>query len=105
MQIASGDFCVMFDSDDELSIDYLQNAYEAIVNNAADVVISRLHMRNLGTGEITSTLPRTDFFVMPESGKDACELILSSWNFAGNGIVFRKCLYDYVNELNPQNYM
>lgn len=105
VQIASGDFCVMFDSDDELSIDYLQNAYEAIVNNAADVVISRLHMRNLGTGEITSTLPRTDFFVMPESGKDACELILSSWNFAGNGIVFRKCLYDYVNELNPQNYM
>ena len=105
VQIASGDFCVMFDSDDELSIDYLQNAYEAIVNNAADVVISRLHMRNLGTGELTGMLPNAESFFMPSSGKDACELILSSWKFAGNGIIFRKDLYDNVIELNPQNYM
>lgn len=103
--LANGDYCVMFDSDDELSVDYLQKAYEAIVNNAADVVISRLHMRNLGTGELTSTLPNAESFLMPSSGKEACELILSSWKFAGNGIIFRKDLYDNVTKINPQNYM
>jgi glycosyltransferase involved in cell wall biosynthesis len=105
VQISKGEYCVMFDSDDELSIDYLQKAYEAIVNNAADVVISRLHMRNLGTGELTSILPNAESFLMPSSGKEACELILSSWKFAGNGIIFRKDLYNNVTELNPQNYM
>jgi hypothetical protein len=42
---------------------------------------------------------------MPSSGKEACELILSSWKFAGNGIIFRKDLYDNVTKINPQNYM
>lgn len=105
VQIAKGNYCVMFDSDDELSVDYLQNAYEAIVNQGADVVISRLQMRNIATKEVTSTLPDTKNFLMPSSGKDACELILSSWKFSGGGIIFRKELYDYVKELNPQNYM
>lgn len=105
VQIANGDYCVMFDSDDELSVDYLQNAYEAIVNQGADVVISRLHMRNIDTGEFTSALPNTENFLMPSSGKEACELILSSWKFSGGGIIFRKDLYNYVKELNPQNYM
>jgi glycosyltransferase involved in cell wall biosynthesis len=102
---ANGDYCVMFDSDDELSIDYLQNAYEAIVNQEADVVISRLHMRNIATRELTNTLPNAESFLMPSSGKDACELILSSWKFSGGGIIFRKVLYEYVIKLNPQNYM
>lgn len=105
VQIAKGDYCVMFDSDDELSVDYLQNAYEAIVNQGADVVISRLQMRNIATKGVTSTLPNTKNFLMPSLGKDACELILSSWMFAGNGIIFHKELYNYVTELNPQNYM
>ena len=105
VQIANGDFCVMFDSDDELSVDYLQNACKAIVYEEADVVISRLHMRNICTGELTSKLPDAENFLMPMSGKDACELILSSWKFSGGGIIFRKELYDYVKELNPQNYM
>ena len=105
VQIAKGDYCVMFDSDDELSNDYLQHAYEAIVNQEAEVVISRLQMRNIGTGELTSILPNAENFLMPSLGKDACELILSSWKFAGNGIIFRKELYGYVAELNPYSYM
>lgn len=105
VQIAKGNYCVMFDSDDELSVDYLQNAYEAIVNQGADVVISRLQMRNIATKGVTSTLPNPKNFLMPSLGKDACELILSSWKFAGNGIIFHKELYNYVTELNPQNYM
>lgn len=105
VQVATGDYCVMFDSDDELSTDYLQNAYEAILNHGADVVISRLHMRNIATRELIGTLPSTENFKMPSSGKDACELILSSWQFSGGGMVFCKKLYEYVKELNPLNYM
>lgn len=105
VQIAKGDYCVMFDSDDELSLNYLQNAYEAIINQEADVVISRLQMRNIATKGVTNTLPNTKNFLMPSLGKDACELILSSWKFSGGGIIFRKELYDYVKEFNPQNYM
>ena len=103
VSISKGDYCVMLDSDDEWSLDYLEKIYERIVEDHADVVISTMQVCDVETNHIVGVLPHRDF-IMPSCGYEACKNILSSWTFAGNGIAFDKSLYKYVKDLNPYYY-
>lgn len=103
VSVSSGDYCVMLDSDDELSNDYLMCIQEKILNESADVIISTMHIRDLITRKILNILPSNQLHI-PINGKEACRLILSSWKFSGNGIAFTKKLYKYVMLFNPYKY-
>lgn len=103
VSISKGDYCVMLDSDDALSEDYLEKIHNKIISEQADVVISVMEMRELETKALVNILPRQDF-TMPPYGQDACKYILSSWSFSGGGIAFCRELYKYVNDLNPYYY-
>ena len=92
VSISKGDYCVMLDSDDALSEDYLEKIHNKIISEQADVVISVMEMREIETKALVNILPRQDF-TMPPYGQDACKYILSSWSFSGGGIAFCRELY------------
>lgn len=105
IQNAKGQFVVFIDSDDEISIDYLDKIYLEINRRNPDVIISKVHVKD-HEGLMDYVLPDDTVDVSKAfSGKEACLMTLPVWHICCNGMALRRELYDKALYENPFYYM
>lgn len=106
VSMSKGKYCLIMGHDDLLADNYLYYLSQRILETNADVVLSRCSIRDYGSKEILSMLPKIGVDTScVYSGKDACLMTMTSWDICCNGMAFKQGLYDYVVKENTSCYM
>lgn len=101
---SNGRYCVILGDDDELDCEFLFLAKKRISMTNADVVIATCLIKDINTKDVINILPDLSK-KSTYTGNEACLLTIPRWRIAGNGMLFKKQLYDNVIKENPYSYM